>query len=68
MGAVGDSFLPQIRVETRTGRHRSDQSVAKSGAARPWRLRGVPTPKSVRISNPRLSPPACTSSRLRMLS
>ena len=28
---------------------------------RPWRVRGVPTPKSVRLHRPRLKTPACTS-------
>ena len=35
-----------------------------AAAARPWRLRGVPTPVSCRMSNPRLKPQTCTSTRL----
>ena len=39
----------------------------RRAAARPWRLRGVPTPVSCRMSNPRLKPQTCTSRRLRIL-
>ena len=38
--------------------------IAPSATTRPWRLRGVPTPQSVRIQSPRLNAPACTSDRL----
>src|ERR1035437_5339408 len=38
--------------------------VAMSAATRPWRLRGVPTPITERMSSPRLKPLACTMSRL----
>src|SRR5262249_41304306 len=42
-------------------RFHSVKSAAPSATKRPWRPRGVPTPKSVRIQSPRLKAPACTS-------
>ncbi len=44
----------------------NDHRATKNAATRPCSPRGVPTPNSVRINNPRFNAPACSSTRLRM--
>ena len=43
------------RSQSVSGSRMSDHRQHRSAATRPWRLRGVPTPNSVRISSPRFN-------------
>jgi hypothetical protein len=58
----------QICVQIVAGSEMNDHAQARRTLKRPWRARGVPTPQSVRSSNPRFKAPACSSTRFRMLS
>ena len=63
---IDRSRRPGKRYEVPVAAERADQG-SRSARERPWRLRGVPTPVSRRISTPRFKPQTCLSRRLSTL-
>lgn len=63
---VDGRYMVQIASQRSSGSRTSDHIPPGSVATRRWRLRGVPTPHSVRIKSPRFSAAVWSSTRLRM--
>jgi len=61
------SNLKPVRSECQAKRI-SKPKHAKMLAEAPCNLRGMPIPSNVRMISAKLKPPACTSSRFKMLS
>jgi hypothetical protein len=53
-------------VQRVSGSRMRTHTQYRNAATRPWRLRGVPTPNSVRIKSPRFNAAVWISARLRM--
>jgi hypothetical protein len=60
------SSLTTLRVSGSRALRIRSKTAATARPPKYWRPRGVPAPRSARISRPRLNPPAWIRSRLRM--